>query len=203
MAEIDSMLLETGIFASQAVWLWRVRHIRREAKKAGKTYDEYVAENPSEKPLRSKSSGTVVDVEACHGSSRKASILEKVRETSMKSAITTDSANIQEKASASENSLLQRWRRLVLRPVPEVQPWLNTPWRSPLTLSRLARQYIFSPSCRMLILHSRSKIFFGWSEYLFSKPFRRYQMLSVFVKFHQPHESWVEFPATLIRLNPP
>ena len=58
------MTLETGIFMSQAIWLWRVRHVRREAKKAGKTYDEYIAENPSKKIPRSESSETVVDVEA-------------------------------------------------------------------------------------------------------------------------------------------
>jgi hypothetical protein len=61
------MVLETGIFASQAIWLWRVRHIRREAKAAGQTYDEYVAANPS-KRLRSESTETVVDIEACHAS---------------------------------------------------------------------------------------------------------------------------------------
>ncbi|KAE8836025.1 hypothetical protein HRS9139_04123 [Pyrenophora teres f. teres] len=60
---IACMVLETGIFASQAIWLWRVRHIRRAAKKAGKTYDEYVAEN-TEKIPRSDSAETIVDVEA-------------------------------------------------------------------------------------------------------------------------------------------
>lgn len=124
------MLLETGIFVSQAIWLWRVRHIRREAKKAGKTYDEYIAENPSEKLPRSESSGIVVDVEACREPSIKASTADKVREESIKSAVVTDSANLQGKASLSENSLLQRWRRLVLRPAPgnwlrpDVIPWL-------------------------------------------------------------------------------
>src|SRR4051812_14955389 len=57
------MVLETGIFASQAIWLWRVRHIRRAAKKVGKTYDEYVAENNKKIP-RSDSAETIVDVEA-------------------------------------------------------------------------------------------------------------------------------------------
>ena len=122
MAEIDSMLLETGIFASQAIWLWRVRHIRREAKKAGKTYDEYVAENPPEKFPRSELSGTIVDVEACHEPSTNTSISEQVKDRSIKSAIATDSASMQEKTSAAENSLLQRWKRLVLRPVSGVQP---------------------------------------------------------------------------------
>lgn len=116
------MLLETGIFASQAVWLWRVRHIRREAKKAGKTYDEYVAENPSEKLPRSKSSGTAIDVEACHEPTLNTSISEQARDRSIKSGIVTDSASMQEKASASKNSLLQRWRKLVLRPISGVQP---------------------------------------------------------------------------------
>lgn len=59
-----SMALETGIFASQAIWLWRVRHIRHEAKKAGKTYDEYVSENPAKKLPRSDSAETFVDTEA-------------------------------------------------------------------------------------------------------------------------------------------
>lgn len=60
------MVLETGIFASQAIWLWRVRHVRAEAKKAGMTYDEYIAENPNKKLFASESSETFVDVEAGH-----------------------------------------------------------------------------------------------------------------------------------------
>ncbi|KAI2486183.1 pq loop repeat protein [Pyrenophora tritici-repentis] len=60
---IACMALEAGIFASQAVWLWRVRHIRRAAKKVGKTYDEYVAESTKKIP-RSDSTETMVDVEA-------------------------------------------------------------------------------------------------------------------------------------------
>ena len=60
------MALETGIFLSQAIWLWRVRHVRREAKKAGKTYDEYVAEHPSKMLTRSNTTETVVDLEAGH-----------------------------------------------------------------------------------------------------------------------------------------
>lgn len=64
-----TMFLEMGIFISQAVWLWRVRHVRREAKKAGKTYDEYIAENPSKKLARSESSDSIEDVEAGHDKS--------------------------------------------------------------------------------------------------------------------------------------
>tara|TARA_R110002003_G_scaffold124_6_gene11243 strand:- start:4779 stop:5381 length:603 start_codon:yes stop_codon:yes gene_type:complete len=63
---IACMVLETGIFASQAVWLWRVRHVRREAKKAGMSYDAYINKHPSKKLPRSESSETIVDVEACH-----------------------------------------------------------------------------------------------------------------------------------------
>lgn len=63
---IACMVLETGIFASQAVWLWRVRHVRREAKKAGMSYDEYTSKHPSKKLPRSESAETIVDVEACH-----------------------------------------------------------------------------------------------------------------------------------------
>lgn len=59
------MVLETGIFASHAIWLWRVRHTRAAAKKAGKSYDEYVAEHPEKKLPHCESSETfVVDVEA-------------------------------------------------------------------------------------------------------------------------------------------
>lgn len=64
---IACMALETGIFASQAIWLYRVRHVRQEAKRKGLSYDEYVAKYPSEKLPRSESSETVVDVEACRG----------------------------------------------------------------------------------------------------------------------------------------
>lgn len=60
------MVLETGIFASQAIWLWRVRNVRREAKKVGMTYDQYTAVHPSKKLPRSDSQETVVDIEACH-----------------------------------------------------------------------------------------------------------------------------------------
>ncbi|KAL1596395.1 hypothetical protein SLS60_009041 [Paraconiothyrium brasiliense] len=63
---VASMTLETGIFLSQAIWLWRVRHIRHEAKKMGMTYDEYVDARPSEKLARDASSETVADVEAAH-----------------------------------------------------------------------------------------------------------------------------------------
>lgn len=71
------MVLETGIFASQFIWLWRVRHARRQAKKAGLTYDEYIAEHPSKKLRRCDSSETVVDVEACHDDTNKATDTEK------------------------------------------------------------------------------------------------------------------------------
>ncbi|KAJ4352075.1 uncharacterized protein N0V89_007421 [Didymosphaeria variabile] len=63
---IVAMTLETGIFLSQAIWLWRVRHIRHEAKKLGMTYDEYIEAHPSKKLARKASSETVADVEAAH-----------------------------------------------------------------------------------------------------------------------------------------
>lgn len=59
-----NMVLEMGIIISQLIWLWRVRHVRREAKKAGMTYDEYVAAHPSKKLSRSPSSDSIADVEA-------------------------------------------------------------------------------------------------------------------------------------------
>lgn len=61
---IVAMTLETGIALSQAIWLYRVRHVRSEAKKLGMTYDEYVAAHPSKKLERTLSSETVADVEA-------------------------------------------------------------------------------------------------------------------------------------------
>jgi len=64
------MALETGIFLSQAIWLWRVRHVRKEAKKAGKTYDEYIAENPSKKLPRSRLDRLLADSEAGHAASQ-------------------------------------------------------------------------------------------------------------------------------------
>jgi hypothetical protein len=64
------MFLELGIFISQFIWLWRVRHVRRAAKKAGKSYDDYVAENPSKKLERSESTDTV-DIEAGQGEEKK------------------------------------------------------------------------------------------------------------------------------------
>ncbi|KAF2439749.1 hypothetical protein P171DRAFT_369166, partial [Karstenula rhodostoma CBS 690.94] len=63
---IVAMTLETGIFMSQAIWLWRVRHIRDEAKKLGMTYDEYVDAHPTKKLSRKASLETVADVEAAH-----------------------------------------------------------------------------------------------------------------------------------------
>jgi hypothetical protein len=77
---IACMVLETGIFASQAVWMWRVRHVRREAKKAGLSYDEYVAKHPSKKLPRSESAETIVDVEACHDAEKTAAYNEEATE---------------------------------------------------------------------------------------------------------------------------
>jgi len=60
------MTLETGIFISQAIWLWRVRHVRREAKKASMTYDQYIAKHPTKKISRCESQETIADIEACN-----------------------------------------------------------------------------------------------------------------------------------------
>ncbi|RMZ69584.1 pq loop repeat [Pyrenophora seminiperda CCB06] len=82
---IACMVLETGIFASQAIWLWRVRHIRRAAKKVGKTYDEYIAENTKKIP-RSDSAETIVDVEAAREK-------DTTDARSEKTAVTTEECN--------------------------------------------------------------------------------------------------------------
>jgi hypothetical protein len=111
------MFLETGIFVSQAIWLWRVRHIRREAKKAGKTYDEYIAENPSKKLPRSDSSETVVDVEAGHEPKHQDSVSEQVNpETIEKQETVASSDDNTEAAPAPKACMRQQWRKLVLRP---------------------------------------------------------------------------------------
>lgn len=111
------MLLETGIFASQAIWLWRVRHIRREAKKAGKTYDEYVAENPSRKIPQSESSETVVDVEAGHDSVSQDDASEKINtESTEKSDSVPEAKDTATGAPANQRGFKQKWRTLVLRP---------------------------------------------------------------------------------------
>ena len=51
-----SLFLELGIFTSQFVWLYRTRHTRHAAKKAGKTYDEYMAATSD--PSRPGTAGT-------------------------------------------------------------------------------------------------------------------------------------------------
>lgn len=111
------MLLETGIVISQAIWLWRVRHIRREAKMVGKTYDEYVAEHPKKILPRSQSSETVLDVEAGHEHQDRDSSAEK-RQTEAMEAVAIVERN-QEKPATSRHSLLQKWRSLVLQPASE------------------------------------------------------------------------------------
>lgn len=62
MLYIVCLFLELGIFASQFVWLYRTRHIRHAAKKAGKTYDEYMAATSD--PSRPDTAGTtdIVDI---------------------------------------------------------------------------------------------------------------------------------------------
>lgn len=87
------MVLEMGIFVSQAIWLWRVRHVRREAKKAGKTYDEYIAEHPSKKLSRSPSSDSIVDVEAGH---------EKVDTTITKTEVCTEPPHLPAQAHIAD-----------------------------------------------------------------------------------------------------
>jgi len=114
---IACMLLETGIFMSQAIWLWRVRHVRREAKKAGKTYDEYIAENPSKKIPRSESSETVVDVEACHEPQCQTETSPK--DSNEKQDTASKSESISMKEPAIKNTFRDKWRNLVLRPTPE------------------------------------------------------------------------------------
>lgn len=116
MLTSNSMTLETGIFMSQAIWLWRVRHVRREAKKAGKTYDEYIAENPSKKIPRSESSETVVDVEACHEPQCQTETSPK--DSNEKQDNASKSESISMKEPAITNTFMDKWRNLVLRPTP-------------------------------------------------------------------------------------
>ena len=123
MTDFLSMFLETGIFLSQAVWLWRVRHIRREAKKAGKTYDEYVAETPAKKIPRCESSDTVVDVEACHEPANQVNVPEKtVAELEEKEERASGSETTVAKPVAVKDGFRQKWDKLVLRPTSDAQP---------------------------------------------------------------------------------
>lgn len=39
------MVLESGIFLCHALWLFRTRHLRKEAKRAGKSFDEYIVDH--------------------------------------------------------------------------------------------------------------------------------------------------------------
>jgi hypothetical protein len=60
----SSIALEAGIFVSQAIWLYRIRHVRREAKKAGKSYDQFIAEHPGKNIAVSEAGSSTVDLEA-------------------------------------------------------------------------------------------------------------------------------------------
>lgn len=71
---IACMALETGIFVSQAVWMWRVCETRKKAKMAGLSYDDYVAKFPE----RSMSAELVRDLEACRGEHVLAGVQEGV-----------------------------------------------------------------------------------------------------------------------------
>ncbi|KAF2469496.1 uncharacterized protein BDR25DRAFT_229205, partial [Lindgomyces ingoldianus] len=83
---IVCMSLETGIFLSHWIWLWRVRHIRREAKKAGVSYDEYIARHPFKKLRRSDSVDVIADVEACPVDSNRNSTITPLEKCRMKPA---------------------------------------------------------------------------------------------------------------------
>ncbi|KAI9676101.1 MAG: hypothetical protein M1817_000844 [Caeruleum heppii] len=67
---IVCLLLETGIFLSHGLWLWRTRKARREAKLAGKDFDELIDDpagprrNPSAAHLPMKRAADVEMVPA-------------------------------------------------------------------------------------------------------------------------------------------
>ncbi|KAH7410146.1 hypothetical protein DE146DRAFT_604350 [Phaeosphaeria sp. MPI-PUGE-AT-0046c] len=93
---IACMVFETGIFASQAIWMWRVRDVRREAKKAGLTYDEYVAKHPE----RSMSVETIVDVEACREAEKKEEESERKHHNGSNEATGAETGAWDEKSGA-------------------------------------------------------------------------------------------------------
>jgi hypothetical protein len=41
------LFLEVGIVVVQIIWLWRTRKIRKQAKKVGMDYDEYISRDES------------------------------------------------------------------------------------------------------------------------------------------------------------
>jgi hypothetical protein len=90
---VTSLVLETGIFFSQAIWLYRVRHIRAAAKKAGMSYDEYVATHPSVKLPRCESSETFVDIETGHQLDGTYTCTEKAETTEDKCAAVTTASD--------------------------------------------------------------------------------------------------------------
>lgn len=99
------MLLELGIFISQFIWLWRVRHIRRAAKKAGKSYDEYTAENPSKKLGRSESTETV-DVEPGHAEHKESVMVAPLDKCVIRTENnTTEAAAMDDKTNDSRKHL--------------------------------------------------------------------------------------------------
>lgn len=58
---IVCLFLEIGIFSSQFIWLYRTRRVRHAAKKAGKTYDEYMAATSDVSRPNTAGSADIVD----------------------------------------------------------------------------------------------------------------------------------------------
>jgi hypothetical protein len=59
---ISVMILEIGIVVCHLIWLWRTRHIRAAAKKAGKDYDEYVSSMNADDNITKRSFVRIEDV---------------------------------------------------------------------------------------------------------------------------------------------
>lgn len=58
------MLLEIGIFTSHLVWLYRTRQVRKAAKEAKMSYDDFVNDQASASPQAGASQETLSDAAA-------------------------------------------------------------------------------------------------------------------------------------------
>lgn len=54
------LFMEIGIGVVHLIWLWRTRKIRREAKKVGMDYDEYIGNDKDDK---SNAEDTTVEIQ--------------------------------------------------------------------------------------------------------------------------------------------
>ena len=57
------LIMEIGIWGLQIIWLWRTSNVRREARKVGLAYDDFVSLQGTKNGTTQEKSETVTDVE--------------------------------------------------------------------------------------------------------------------------------------------